>query len=244
MDRRPEGRAAPRRVMSLTEDLAARVARDVPDTGYPAYDGMTKLADDDYPVEARRLLAENPGAPLWVFGYGSLIWKPAFDYVEARRVVAHGWRRMYILDLDYWRATPDQPGLMLALEPKGSCVGVAYRMPDDNIEARMIQFVRREAAYREDLASIRWITVRSATETFRALVSWAASRGDPSFIYLPLAEQAKRLARAVGHLGSCAEYLRNTVMHLEELGIRDRYMWQMQHLVAEEIKALHPRDGD
>jgi cation transport protein ChaC len=133
---------------------------------------------------------------------------------------------------------------MLALEPKGSCVGVAYRMPDDNIEARMIQFVRREAAYREDLASIRWITVRSATETFRALVSWAASRGDPSFIYLPLAEQAKRLARAVGHLGSCAEYLRNTVMHLEELGIRDRYMWQMQHLVAEEIKALHPRDGD
>ena len=69
-------------------------------------------------------------------------------------------------------------------------------------------------------------------------------RGNPDFIYLPITEQAQRLARAVGFIGSCAEYLRNTVLHLEEMGMRDRYLWRLQQLVAEEIRALHPKPHD
>lgn len=235
----------PQRALALTDDLVARVARVVPDTGLPAaYDGMTLLTEDDRRALAKRLLDENSGAPFWIFGYGSLIWKPAHDHVEARRVVAHGWRRRYSLEVLSWRGTEEQPGLMLALEQGGSCTGVAYRLPPDDPEGQMLRFLDRETTYHEDASTIRWITVRDGQATFRALVSWVAMRHDPIFLRLPVTEQAKRLARAVGHLGSCAEYLRNTVMHLEEMGICDSYLWKMQQLVADEIKALHPKPGD
>jgi cation transport protein ChaC len=231
--------------MALTDDLVARVSRVVPDTGLPAsYSDMTVLTADDKLAHADRLLQENGGAEFWVFGYGSLIWKPAFDYVEARRVVAHGWCRKYSLEVHSWRGTEEQPGLMLALEQGGSCTGVAYRMSPGDPKEQMLRFVEREATFHEDATTIRWVTVRAGRETFKALVSWVAVRGDPIFLRLPIDEQAKRLARAVGYLGSCAEYLRNTVMHLEEMGIRDSYLWRLQQLVADEIKALHPKPGD
>jgi len=47
------------------------------------------------------------------------------------------------------------------------------------------------------------------------------------------------LARACGHVGSGAEYLYNTVSHLEEFGIRDRNLWRLQQLVADEIRSIH-----
>lgn len=239
------GLRRPPRAMALTDDLVARVARTVHDTGIPAiYKNLPELTADDKLAIAERLLEENRGGEFWVFGYGSLIWKPAFNYVEARRVVAHGWRRNYSLEVHSWRGTEEEPGLMLALEPGGSCTGVAYRMSPGDPKVQMLQFVEREATFHEDATTIRWITVRAGRETFRALVSWVAVRGDPIFLRLPITEQAKRLARAVGHLGSCAEYLRNTVMHLEEMGFRDSYLWQLQQLVADEIKALHPKPGD
>lgn len=233
------------RPLALTEDLVARVTRHVPDTGPPAlYASMTLLTSDDRRAVARRLLDENPDGEFWVFGYGSLIWKPAFAYVEARRAVAHGWRRHYSLEVHSWRGTEAQPGLMLALEPGGSCAGVAYRMFPDDPFGQMLQFVEREAEYHEDVRTLRWVTLRDGQGTFRALASWVATRGDPNFIRLTIPEQVHRLARAVGYLGSCAEYLRNTLLRLEEMGIHDRYLWRLQHLVAEEIKSLHPRPGD
>lgn len=231
--------------MALTEDLVARVARDVPKTDIAdRHDRLTPMTDADRLALADRLLQENAGADFWVFGYGSLIWKPAFDYVETRQVAAHGWRRHYSLEVHSWRGTLEQPGLMLALEQGGSCHGVAYKLPPDDQKGRMLRFVERETTYHEDAAKIRWITVRGEGRVFRALTSWVAVRNDTDFLRLPIAEQAQRLARAVGYLGSCAEYLRNTVLHLEEMGIRDSYLWTLQELVANEIKALHPRSGD
>jgi cation transport protein ChaC len=231
--------------MALTDELVARVSRVVQDTGLPAiYSDMSVLTADDKLALAERLLRENSGAEFWVFGYGSLIWKPAFDYVEARRVVAHGWRRDFSLVVHSWRGTEEQPGLMLALERGGSCTGVAYKMSSDEARDQMLRFVEREADYHEDAPTLRWITVRDGNKAFRALTSWVAVPGNPYFLRLSIAEQAQMLARAVGHFGSCAEYLRNTVTHLEAMGIRDNYLWRLQQLVADEIKALHPKPGD
>jgi cation transport protein ChaC len=231
--------------MALTDDLVARVSRVVPDTGLPAsYSDMTVLTADDKLAIAERLLRENSGAEFWVFGYGSLIWKPAFDYVEARRVLAYGWRRNYSLVVHYWRGTEEQPGLMLALERGGSCNGVAYRMSSDEPKDQMFRFVQREVDFHEDAPSLRWITVRDGNTTFRALTSWVTVPGNPYFLRLSMVEQAQMLARAVGHFGSCAEYLRSTLTHLEDIGIRDNYLWRLQQLVADEIKAIHPKAGD
>ena len=233
-------RRYPRRALHLTEELVARVERTEPDSG--PEQGLTPLTETDVEDAAGRLLAENQGAPFWIFAYGSLIWKPAFEPVETRPARAYGWRRSFCLDIIRWRATPEQPGLMLALATGGACNGLAFRLEPENPMVQMVRLLRRETDYHEDLPWVRWITCRGGGETLRALTFYAAPAKDAHGyrIQLPIADQARRLARAAGHVGSGAAYLRNTVEHLEELGIRDRYLWTLQRLVAEEIAAMPP----
>lgn len=102
----------------------------------------------------------------------------------------------------------------------------------------MLRLLRREVLYHEDIPWLRWLTLRAGGEVFRALTFYCAPEDDPDVLRLPFDEQAARLARAVGPVGSCAEYLHNTVAHLEELGIRDSYLWALQAQVAAEIDLL------
>jgi cation transport protein ChaC len=106
----------------------------------------------------------------------------------------------------------------------------------------MVRLLKRETAYHEDYPWVRLIPCRAGGEVIRALVFYAApapsaTGPDADLVRLPEEEQARRLARACGFKGSCAAYLLNTVRHLEDLGIHDRYLWRMQRLVAEEIDA-------
>lgn len=224
------------RVMALGPAHVAKVAREVPKTAHVSR--LTKLTDADMVAAAGRLVGQMAGGPFWVFAYGSLIWRPDFEHVEARRGVVHGWRRSFCLRILNWRATPEQPGLMLALQRGGACVGIAYRMPEDDPQGRMLRLLRREISYHEDLDWLRWVTVRAPEGKVRALVFYCAPEGDSDVERLTRDEQAKRLALAVGHVGSCAEYLYNTVSHLEALGIRDRYLWELQARAAAEIGRL------
>ncbi|OYW57762.1 MAG: hypothetical protein B7Z31_09180 [Rhodobacterales bacterium 12-65-15] len=223
------------RRLALTPEHLAKIARVV-----PKEDGVsrfTPLSDADFTALADRLLADLGTQPFWLFAYGSLIWKPDFEHEAALRCIAHGWRRSFCLKLTGWRATQAVPGLMLALKRGGACTGIAYRMPPDQPQARMLRLLRREIAYHEDIDWLRWLTVRGAGGTFRALAFYCTSE-DPDILNLSLEEQATWIARAVGPAGSCAEYLHNTVVHLEALGIRDRYLWALQRRVAEEIDRL------
>ncbi len=224
--------------LSLTADLIALVDRREPDPG-PEH-GLVELSDAEYRSAARDFLDRQGGGPIWVFGYGSLIWKPEFDYVEHRPCKAQGWRRSYSLAIERWRASPQQPGLMLALDYGGSCRGVAFRLPDGDPQSRMERLLRRESSYKEDLSCFRWIDVFDGREKLRALTFWAAPRADGYYLNLPIEEQAIRLARAAGHLGTSAEYLHNTIVKLEEHGIHDTYLWRLQKLVAAEIRRMHP----
>ncbi|MFM7444354.1 MAG: gamma-glutamylcyclotransferase, partial [Tabrizicola sp.] len=116
--------------------------------------------------------------------------------------------------------------------------GVAYRMPDDNAKDRILRLLDREIDFHEAVPWLRWVTVRCARGPLRALAFYCAPVGDPTVERLSPEDQAWRLARAVGYVGSCAEYLFNTVSHLEALGIRDRYLWELQARVAAEIDRL------
>lgn len=222
--------------LSLTPTLVARVQRIEPDPGPDP--SLALMTDEDFAHEARRLLAARDGEAFWVFAYGSLIWKPEFEHVEHRPVRMHGWRRSFCMTIERWRGTPDEPGLMMALERGGSCHGVAYRLPAGDDFGQMMRMIRREAAYRGDCEPTRWLAVTDGSTTFRALTFWAGPRPEDGYTCLPIEEQARRIARAAGHWGSCAQYLHNTVAKLEEHGIHDSYLWRLQQLVAEEIAAL------
>jgi cation transport protein ChaC len=229
----------PRR-LDLTAELVALCHRE--EVAGPPDAGYDRLTDEDYGEIAATLAAGSQGDDLWVFAYGSLIWKPEFDTVEKRRATVHGWHRSFCIKLNSWRGTPEQPGLMMALERGGRCDGVVYRLPSGNAEQQIERLLRREMSYRQNAGAVRWVPTMTENGPVRSLGFWIGPTGERIASKLPLETVAHTLARACGHLGSGAEYLYNTVRHLEEFGIRDRNLWTLQKLVAAEIRALHGID--
>ncbi|WJR67735.1 gamma-glutamylcyclotransferase [Neorhizobium sp. CSC1952] len=230
-------------VMSLTQELVDLCFREEADPGPPP--SWVPLGDEDYAELAERLTQELGDTPLWIFAYGSLIWRPGFDSIACQRATLHGWHRSFSLKIERGRGTPDQPGLMMMLSRGGRCDGVIYRVADEEKRVQMEKALRREVGNRDALASMRWMPVRTQSgETVRALIFWAGGTSQRIIRpLLPLDEVAPVLARACGHRGSCAEYLYNTVVHLAEFGIRDRNLWRLQEMVAREIRAIHAREA-
>ena len=225
------------RPMALTPDLVARVHRVVEDAGQEP--GLSYQTDEDYDVAVKATLESHPaGQDTWLFAYGSLIWKPELEHVEARKGTARGWRRSFCFRITRHRATKEQPGLMMTLDRGGQCQGVLYRLPEEDLGAQLGKLFRREFTVKPQNSIPRWITVETDQGIVSAL-AFVMNRDAPTYVgRLPPEEIADILAKACGHWGSGADYLRNTVSHLEEHGIRDRNLWHLQRLVAERIKAM------
>src|SRR5262245_46250064 len=162
------------RKLSLTADLVARVERTEPDPG--PFPGRIYLTDAAFDALAAERVAACNGGPLWIFAYGSLIWKPEGRFAEHRRATAHGWHRSFCLKLQRWRGTPDCPGLMMALDRGGACHGVIYRVPQGEEFAELGKLLRREIDQQEDVASLRWVTTTSGGDKLRALTFYAGPR--------------------------------------------------------------------
>ncbi len=213
--------------MHLTRELIARIPRRDHDPGpTPGY-----LSDEERAASLAATLA-HPRAqqPVWVFAYGSLIWKRGFPFAERRIAALHGYHRQFCLLLKRFRGSPDAPGLMLGLERGGMCRGVVYRLADHERDEALRAIWAREiltAAYVP-----HWANVRTAEGPVRA-IAFIINRAHERYTgRLSDAAVADALARARGHVGTCAEYLLETVTHLEELGIRDRRLWRLQAMVA------------
>ena len=222
--------------LALTPELVALCERDVADSGPDPR--FIQLTDAEVSAKAAELDRECGAAPFWLFAYGSLIWKPEVEAVEARRATVHGWHRSFSMELPRWRGSPDQPGQMMVIERGGTCRGVAFRLPDEDRQGQLFRMLYREAEYQGDLDNPRWLNAVTDNGRIRALAFWAAPTPGFPFLKLPPEETARRIARACGHLGSNAAYLYNTVRKLEEYGIHDRNLWHLQELVAEEIRRL------
>lgn len=174
-------------------------------------------------------------APLWVFGYGSLLWNPGFDVAEERRAHLDGYRRSFCMWSIHHRGTETDPGLVLALDKDqgASCEGVALRVPDQDRSKTLVYLRERE------LISSAYLEVTCTLTLDRGeRVDALAYVVDPDHRQycggLSLSRQAQVIAAAVGGRGPNTEYLWNTVSHLEKLGIEDP---DLQWL-AREVKRL------
>ena len=222
--------------MSLTADLVALCHRDVP---APARNpAMIRFADADFDRAATEVVAKLADAPIWVFAYGSLIWKPASDIAQQRRSTAHGWHRSFCMEMRSWRGSPEQPGLMMALRRSGSCIGIAQRPLGDDRQKLMVKLLEREIGGPMGFAALRLIDLHTEQGPLRAFCFYA----DPPEVVdkpeIPINEVASILARACGHARSGAEYLFKTVASLQSVDIHDPHLWRLQELVANEIKKL------
>jgi glutathione-specific gamma-glutamylcyclotransferase len=172
---------------------------------------------------------------LWVFGYGSLIWRPGFDYAERRRARLHGWRRRFCMASMYYRGTPEAPGLVLALDADtaGVCEGVAYRVGAEAAEA-VIAYLRER-----ELVSYAYHEIRHPVDLEEPegeaveAVCYVIDREHSQYRGgLSLEEQAAVIARAVGPMGPNREYLANTIASLEALGLHDPDLARLAELVT------------
>ena len=192
--------------------------------------GVRLMTHAERTAHIREMLAEAPQPrSVWVFGYGSLMWNPAFRYAERRAALVHGYHREFCLLARAGRGSPERPGLMMSLEPSGSCHGVAYRLPARAAATELDVLWRREMLTR----SYRpvWVTGRTArgivhAVTFAANLEHERYRGG-----LSTETMARYLARGEGPLGRCCDYLFDTVGHLRDMGIHDRRMETLERRV-------------
>jgi glutathione-specific gamma-glutamylcyclotransferase len=222
--------------MALTPELVALVDRIEPDPGPEA--GRHDPTDAEFATMAADVAARAPEGDLWLFAYGSLIWNPEHDFVEQRHATAAGWHRSFCLKLTRWRGTREVPALMMALDRGGSCIGIAYRLPAENRLASIEKLLRRETDGVPATNVARWINVTTEGRKVRAL-AFVVARGGVAYAGPQShADVARVTARAAGHWGSAAQYLQRTVSMLDEHGIRDRNLWAIQRLVADEIRRI------
>lgn len=167
-------------------------------------------------------LGEQVIAPLWVFGYGSLMWRPGFAYERAAPALLKGAHRALCVYSIVHRGTIDQPGLVLGLDRGGACRGVAFQAAAGTEEATLSYLRDREqitSVYVEAQRDVKLLD--GSGETVRALM-FLVDRGHEQYAgALSLDDQLRIVAGGRGESGLNAEYVQNTVRHLEEAGVHD-----------------------
>ena len=224
----------PRRPALTREMIAARFRHPVKDDP-----GAHKLlSDEQLSAWLDRILLEHDEGDLWLFGYGSLMWKPELEFVESRPALLQGWHRRFCLWQWRYRGSRHHPGLMLALDRGGACRGVAYRIAAPGVREKIAAVWRREMlgnGYRP-----HWVKLVTMRGPVRALVFVANHAGERYAGRISDEIVADHIAHACGETGSSAEYLLETVLRCEELGIHDRFLWRLQELVAERMGGEDP----
>jgi cation transport protein ChaC len=160
--------------------------------------------------------------PLWVFGYGSLIWDPGFPVAGRQVARLEGWHRSFCMRSIHHRGTADAPGLVLALDrAAGSvCQGLALAVAAGAEAATLAALRRRElvsSAYLED-----WLPVTLADGTRQTALTYVIDPAHAQYCGgIAPEDQAQIIARAQGGRGANRDYLYSTAAHLAALGIRD-----------------------
>lgn len=159
----------------------------------------------------------------WVFGYGSLIWKPGFAPAETRRACLYGYRRALCIRSWVHRGTRSRPGLVLGLDRGGSCTGLAFRVPvglRDEVIGNLRERELVTNVYKE-----RKLAVRLENGARTTAVGYVVDRQHEQYAGTLRVEEAVEGVRgSIGRSGRNEDYVISTVQHLRALGIRDRWL--------------------
>ena len=160
---------------------------------------------------------------LWIFGYGSLMWRPDFAFAERRKARLPGYHRALCIASNHWRGTPDRPGLVLGLDRGGSCVGLAFRVAAPLAAETLAALRVRElvtGVYREIRPVVLLDNGRRQTA-----VTYVADRGHVQYAgKLGREAMLARIRHSVGVGGTNVDYVRNTFDHLRTLGVLDPHL--------------------
>lgn len=211
--------------------LDAILIRDAP--------GLKLLTQAEREASLHEFLAQRPDGPVWIFGYGSLIWNPVVRVEERRTASVEGWHRAFCLAVRAGRGSPENPGLVLALDRGGSCSGIAFRLADEGMAGELSILWKREMAAGAYVP--RWLELKDAWgESFGNAIAFTINEASEFYASsLTPEELIVRLATASGALGSSADYLFETCAGLRLHGIPDA---ELEHL-AERVEAARAEKG-
>ena len=189
-------------------------------------------SDEELDASLDETLSQAPDKrPAWVFAYGSLLWNPIIDVVARRPGVVYSYRRRFCMVAPTGRGTPDNPGLILALDTGGSCHGVALKVNPRRVRDELALLWRREMVVGS--YTPRWVRVRGEKKDCSA-IAFVMNRAHASYRTWSIQKTARTVATAAGELGSNADYLFDTVAHLEEEGLKDHVL----HDLARRVKRI------
>ena len=188
---------------------------------------------------------ESGKGDLWVFGYGSLMWRPGFDYIEkvpARLIGEH--RALCVYSFDH-RGTPEKPGLVLGLDRGGACRGIAFRVAPDLRKATIEYLRAREQTthvYREVTRSV-WLG-NEARQRVSAL-TYVADRGHVQYAgRMPLNEQLRIVRQGHGRSGNNRDYVLATVKAIEAEGFQDEQLRRLAMMRHDSHTSAPPSAGE
>lgn len=190
---------------------------------------MTLTEAEKTLIESRRVVPV-PGQDFFVFAYGSLMWRPDFPFAEIEPAVLHGYHRAFCISSTHYRGTRERPGLVLGLDRGGKCIGRLYR-----IEARYAAEVAEYLHQRELVTGCyvpKQVTLRLPEDRRQQGIAYVADRSHYQYAGKLGDEDVARIIRhAAGVVGSNREYLRNTVQHLDEMGIAEGRLHRILRLL-------------
>lgn len=186
----------------------------------PSPHAFRRLTDEERRASMLDYLKHwEKGHDLWIFGYGSLVWRPEFDYVERRPALVRGYHRALCLWSRINRGTPEQPGLVFGLDNGGSCRGMVYRVSGSQVPEIFDELWKREMPSGAYIP--RHLTCQTHQGPVGALVFTMDKTKDGYVRGLETPQLVDIVRRASGTYGPCMEYVVETHRALKDNGIHD-----------------------
>jgi glutathione-specific gamma-glutamylcyclotransferase len=181
---------------------------------------VLKPLRDPVPMLEQALREWGGQEDLWIFGYGSLIWRPDFDFEEQRPARVHGWHRALKMWSRINRGTPERPGLVFGLLSGGCCKGMVFRVPQCDGAGTLTRLWSREMA--TAVYDPRWLVAHTPQGPVRSL-AFTLSRNSPSHTGELTEEEYRAIfSQATGIYGTTHDYAHRTLEGLRRHDIRDR----------------------
>lgn len=199
---------------------------------------IPELSEETKRASLYQTLQDLPAGDPWIFGYGSLMWNPGFNFKEQVPAVAYGFHRAFCVSSFHYRGTPQKPGLVLGLDRGGSCRGLAFNIQRADAEQVLSYLWQREMT--TGIYTPRFIRLHMLTgdRPYISGLTFVANSQHPQYTGdLSLADMAKRISEACGQSGDCHDYLTRTVDHLDQLGIPDGSV----HRILREVKSYRAK---
>lgn len=172
----------------------------------------------------------------WVFGYGSLIWNPGFPFLSAQQGLLRGGHRSLSIISHHYRGTPERPGLVFGLAPGGSCRGMVFEVSQQDWPDVLAYLHKRElvtAVYRDVIRPVQLADGRRV-----AALAYMVDESHSQYAgKLTLEKQVAMVRAGIGTAGPNMDYVLNTALHLEQLGIRDRMLMALVRALADADQA-------